>query len=111
MLLLSAKKLAVRLPSLPSDDFRDLLASVLRRIVIRENNVEVMISKTDLRQLLENGGKVPATNLLGRLKPVIDVHDLINLTIETKRKRCGGEVLLVVPPNSSLAVGRPKCDL
>lgn len=45
------------------------------------------------------------------LKPAIDVHDLITLTVEAKRKRCGGEVLMVVPPNSSPAVGHPKPSL
>jgi site-specific DNA recombinase len=108
-LVAAAKKLAARLPSLLSDDLRDLLGAFLRRVVILENSIEVMISRKELRQLLENGGKVIASNL-GVRKPV-DANDLISLTIEAKRKRCGGEVHLVVPPNSTLAVGHPKLSL
>src|SRR5258707_8209344 len=37
----AAKKL--RLPSLSSDDLRDLLSAFLRRVVIQENSIEVMI--------------------------------------------------------------------
>lgn len=98
-LVAAAKKLASRLPSLPSDDLRDLLASFLRRVIIQEKSIEVMISRRELRQLLENGGKLLAGDLSGTRKPV-DVNDLISLTIEGKSKRCGGEVHLVVPPSS-----------
>jgi site-specific DNA recombinase len=59
---------------------------------------------------LENGGKVIAGNLLGVRKPV-DADDLINLTVEAKRKRCGGEVHLIVPPNSVVSAGHPKPSL
>jgi hypothetical protein len=69
-----------------------------------------MISRKELRQRFENGGTVIAGNRLGVRKPV-DVNDLISFTIEAKRKRCGGEVHLVVPPNSTLAVGHPKPSL
>jgi hypothetical protein len=106
-LVAAAKKLASRLPSLPSDDLRDLLAAFLGRIIIQENSIEVMISRKELRQLLENSGKIIAPSLLGVRKPV-DAYDLINLTIEAKRKRCGGEVHLVVPPNSIDAARHSK---
>jgi site-specific DNA recombinase len=69
-----------------------------------------MISRKELRQLFENGGKGPADNLLGRRTPV-DPTDLISLTVEARRKRCGGEVHLVVPPNSSDSVRHPKFSL
>jgi site-specific DNA recombinase len=109
-LVAAAKKLAARLPSLPSDDLRDLLGAFLRRVVIQETSIEIMISRKELRQLFENGGKAPADNLLGRRTPV-DPTDLISLTVEARRKRCGGEVHLVVPPNSSDSVRHPKSSL
>jgi hypothetical protein len=56
---------------------------------VRYNSIEVTISRKELRVLLENGGKMVISNLLGVRKPV-DKHDLISLTIEAKRKRCGG---------------------
>lgn len=106
----TAKKLAVRLPSLRSDDLRDLLACFLQRVIIQENCIDVMIRRKDLRQLLENGGRVLVANLLGGQKPP-DVNDLISLSIEAKRKRFGGEVHLVVPPNSIDSVRHPKPSL
>ncbi len=108
-LVAAGKMLATRLPSLPSNDLRDLLAGFVRRVVIREDCIEVMIGRQELRLLLENGGKLLAANLLR--KPV-DANDLISLTIEAKRKRCGGEVHLVVPPNSaSVSPRHPKSSL
>jgi hypothetical protein len=98
------------LPSLPSDDFRDLLGAFLRRVVIQENSIEVMISRKELRRLLENGGKVLAANLSGTRK-LLDPNDLISLAVEARRKRCGREVHLVVPPNSSDSVRHPKPSL
>jgi hypothetical protein len=93
----AAKKLSARLPSLPSDDLRDLLACFLQRVIIQENCIEVIIRRKDLGQLLENGGKIMADSLSGKRTPV-DVNDLISLIIEARRKRFGGEVHLVVCP-------------
>jgi site-specific DNA recombinase len=109
-LVAAAKKLAARLPSLPSDDLRDLLGAFLRRVVIQENGIEVMIGRKELRHVLEQPGKVLAADSSSGRKPV-DANDLIILTIEAKRKRCGGEVHLVVPPNSNDSNRHPKASL
>jgi site-specific DNA recombinase len=110
-LVIAAKKLATRLPSLPSDDLRDLLAVFLRRIVVRENHIDLMIGGEGLlRTLLKNGGKVQGANVSGTGTPA-NASNLINLSIEAKRKRFGGEVHLVVPPGSSVAVRQPKLSL
>ena len=105
-----AKKLAARLPSLPSDDLRDLLAGILHRIIIQENCIELMIRKRDLHELLENGGKIRAASLSGKRMPV-EASDLIGLKIEAKSKRYGGGVHLIVPPNSSDSVRHPRSSL
>ena len=44
------------------------------------------------------------------MRKPLDANDLISLTIEAKSKRCGGEVHLVVPPNSD-SVQQPKPSL
>jgi hypothetical protein len=44
-LVVAAKKLAIRLPSLPLNDFRDLIGSFLRRIIIQESGVEIVIER------------------------------------------------------------------
>jgi len=38
-------------------------------------------------------------------------QDLISLTVEAKRKRCGGEVHLVVPPSASVVREHPRLPL
>jgi site-specific DNA recombinase len=93
-----AKKLAGNLCSLPSDDLRALLSSFLRRVVIREGQMQLMIDRKDLCQLLRNGGKAIASDLGEGRKPV-DASELICLSIAARMKRSGGVVHVVVPPN------------
>jgi hypothetical protein len=56
-LVAGAKKLAARLPWLPPDDLRYLLPCILQRVIILENNIQVMIRKSNLREVLEHGTK------------------------------------------------------
>jgi len=106
----AAKELAARLPALSTNGLRDLLAAFLRRIIIKEDSIEVMISRKGLRQLLQNGSKVIVTNSVCRQIPAA-ASELIIFTIAAKRKRCGGEVHLVVPPHSNAPVAHPKLPL
>ncbi len=99
-LVAAAKKFASRWSSFRSDELRDLLTSFVRRVIIQQNNIEVLISRTDLRQVLEKGDEFVPTNL-DRPQKSVHPDDLICLTIEAKLKRSGGEVHLVIPPNSS----------
>ena len=64
-LVTAAKKLAASFASLPSDDLRDLLASFLQSVIIQENNIQVMIRRTDLRELLENGDQIIVAKRVG----------------------------------------------
>jgi hypothetical protein len=106
-----AKKLAEKLSSLPTDDLRDLLSSFLRRVVIGEEQIQVMIGRNDLCQLFKNGGKAIASNLSERRRPV-DPSDLICLSIEARMKRYGGVVHLVVRPNpTTTAASKTKPSL
>jgi hypothetical protein len=108
-LLTAAKQLAVRLPSMCSQELRELLASVLWRIILQENRIEIKISNMELRQQLESGGKI--TSASAPAKNTVTPSDLISLTVEAKRKRCSGEVHLIVPPNSSVSREHPKLPL
>jgi site-specific DNA recombinase len=109
-LVAAAKKLALRLPTLSSNDLRGLFDSFLQRVTILDKRIDLIIRRKELRQLLENGGKVIAANLLS-VKKAVDASDSISLTIQAERKRFGGEVHVVVPPNSTLGVGDPKPSL
>jgi DNA invertase Pin-like site-specific DNA recombinase len=109
-LVTAAKGLAARFPSLTADDLRDLIGSFLQRVILQESNIEILLGRRELRRLLENDGKTLVDNLPGR-RIRVDPNDLIRLTIEAKRKRCGGEVHLVVPPHSSVSAATPKPPL
>jgi site-specific DNA recombinase len=109
-LVAAAKKLATRLPSFPRGDLRDLLASFLHRVIIQENNIQVMIIRTCLRELLEKGDQIIASNFVG-LRGSVDASDMICLTVEAKRKQYGGEVHLIVPPSSGASIRHPRASL
>jgi site-specific DNA recombinase len=106
-LVAGAKKLATRLSSLLADDLRDLLACILQRVIVQENNIQVMIRKSDLRELLEHGDPIIAASLVG-LRKLTEPAELTCLTIDAKRKRYGGEIHLVVPPSSNVPVRHPR---
>jgi hypothetical protein len=108
-LLTAAKQLALRLPSMCSQELRELLASVLWRIILQENRIEIKIRSMSLRQHLESGGKITSASVPVK-KPVVP-SELICLTVEAKTKRCGGEVHLIVPPNSGVSREHPKVPL
>lgn len=84
-LLTAAKQLAVRLPSMGSQEVRELLASVLWRIILQEERIEIKIRNTELRQQLESKGKIPFANVLVR-DPVAP-SDLISLMVEGEEKK------------------------
>ena len=92
---------------LPPGDLRDLFACFLRKVVIEENQVQIMIGRCDLRDLLEKGDRIIAAKLIGT-RTSIQAADIICLTFEAKRKRYGGEIHLVVPPNSSAPIRHPR---
>jgi len=92
------------------EELRDILASFLRRVIIDDSEVQLLISRTDLRQRLEQGDKPLPVNLEGP-RQAVNPDDVICLTIEARLKRCGGEVHLVVPPNSGFAAAHPKQSL
>jgi site-specific DNA recombinase len=113
-LVTAAKQLAARLASMSSQDLRDLLASFIWRITIHENKIEIKIRRQELRQQLESGGTIKSASVpvknpfeFRRSAP----SDLIRLTVEAKRKRCGGELHLVVPPSSTVSHEHPKLPL
>jgi len=102
-LVAGSKKLVARLPSLRADDLRDLIACIVDRVIVQEDNIQVMIRKSDLRELLEHCDQIIAASLVGLRKSTAPV-DLLCLTIEAKRKRYGGEIHIVVPQNSNAPV-------
>jgi DNA invertase Pin-like site-specific DNA recombinase len=109
-LVTAAKQLAARLASMSSQDLRDLLSSFIWRITVIESTIEIKVRSKELRQQLEKGNKVIPANHSDAKKPLAP-SDWINLTVEAKRRRCGGEVHLVVPPSSSVSREHHKLPL
>jgi site-specific DNA recombinase len=96
-----AKRVAERFSALCSDDLRDLLSSFLRRVVIGEDQIQFMVSRFYLCQLLKNRGNEIANKPIMERK-LTDTSDLITLTIEARMKRYGGVTHIVVPPNPTI---------
>ena len=98
-LMTGAKKLSLRWQGLSTNELRNLLMSFVERVTVGENSVEVKIRTNALRRILTSG-KGDALPEQGRLKRAIDEDYLICLGIEAKLKRHGGELHLIVPPNT-----------
>ena len=104
-LVTAAKQLATRLASSSSQDQREMLASLVWRIVLQENEIEIKISISELLQQLE--GKAGSERVSAKNRP----SDLLSLTVAANRKRCGGEVHLIVPPSCTVPREHPKLPL
>jgi hypothetical protein len=111
-LVAAAKNLVARWPSLPAADRRNLSLSFLHRVVTNGKGIQVLLDKFSLRKVLESGDKFTPPNLDGPPKSV-DESNLICVTIEATLKRCGGEVHLIIPPNSNAgeAIAQQKTPL
>lgn len=105
----AAKKLSARWTSLSFGELRALLASFLERVVVAESTIQIVFSRKHLRQLLENADQLPAN--LDTTRARSEESDLIRLDIEAKRRRCGGEVHLLIPPGSEPTATQPRASL
>lgn len=95
----AAKDFVEGWPSVRSNEFRDLLHCFVRRVVVQEDNVQVLVSRANLRQILERGDTPVFAHVLNAPHKSVHTDDLICLAIEAKLNRSGGEVHLVIPPN------------
>jgi site-specific DNA recombinase len=98
-LVAAAKNFVDGWPSVRSNEFRDLLHCFVRRVIIHEDNIQVLVSRAGLRQVLEKGDSFVPTHDLNAPHRSVLPDDLVCLTIEANLKRSGGEVHLVIPPN------------
>jgi site-specific DNA recombinase len=73
---------------------QSVLQLIVKRIVVKEKQVELKLSRQALREMvngLNGAAMIPNAN-----RPVDDV---VSLVIRAQLKRCGGEVRLVLPPD------------
>ena len=100
-----ASTLASRWKSGHVAELRKVLSAFVRRVVVRENEIQVLISRTNLRHLLDPDNVTSCSR--ERWQGAAQATDLVCLTLEAKLKKCGGEMHLIVPPHSSAAMS-PK---
>jgi DNA invertase Pin-like site-specific DNA recombinase len=108
-LLRAAKRLSARWTSLGFRDLGILLASLLRRVIISDDHIQILLSRTDLLRLLANAGEPLASE--ERTREPGAASDLVELKVDAKLKRCGGEVHLVIPSGADLMPARSNSSL
>jgi site-specific DNA recombinase len=72
---------------------------VIGRIVVHENSLEITIIQPALRGTLLGYPSMRPTDQQARVQK--GIGDVFKLTIDSRVKRCGGEVRLLVPKDSS----------
>jgi len=91
-LLTAARNLSSQWLSASPMKIHESTKRVIKRVVVHPEKVELYVSRSELRDVLVKDRSTSPSQLRG--------DDLIALEIEAKLKRCGGEVRLVMPPNS-----------
>ena len=77
---------------------KDFVRRVVQRVVVHPDRIEVEVGKQKLRDTLTTDPHAPSA------RPATDQleqgsSDVIRLDIETRVKRCGGEMRLLFPPD------------
>jgi DNA invertase Pin-like site-specific DNA recombinase len=102
-LIKAATQLAKAWPAKPLTEQCEFVQNVIRRIVVHETEVQIMLGQCALR-----------IALLDQL-PTADEsrsQDVFKMTINARLKRCGWEVRLVIPPGSETEMPkRPSLPL
>jgi hypothetical protein len=96
-LLTAATKQAEKLSEGPLDEARDFLRTVVCRVIVRPDKIDMELGRRELRaSLTENQSGTHPRLIQQPASP----EDLICLSIEARLKRFGGEMRLVVNPDS-----------
>ena len=83
-----------------SVSIRQFLHDVVARVVVLETGIQVLVRTGALiRELLRDPGS-PRNVKVRKILAADKAEDLITLDIDTRLKRCGGEVRLVLPADS-----------
>jgi DNA invertase Pin-like site-specific DNA recombinase len=94
-LIASAANFALHLDGNAPSNISELLETIVNRILVHRQSVEIEIDRAKLR------AKLLGSNLTNcQVRDTWDDQPL-SLTIATKLKRCGGEMRLIIPSESS----------
>jgi DNA invertase Pin-like site-specific DNA recombinase len=98
-LILAAKKQAEEWSMVSPAVVRDFVKRVVRRVVVGPDKIDLETSRSELRAFFTHNqlGASTRTVLQGQESRA---DDFIHLAVEARLKRCGGEMRLVVSPDS-----------
>lgn len=99
-LITAAKNQAAQLSTTSDASVRVFVRKVVRRVVVQTDRMEVETSRSEFRDSFTNN-QLGASTGTALQQPEERSDDLIRLAVETRLKRCGGEMRLVVSPESS----------
>lgn len=80
---------------------RDFVRKVVRRVLVHPNTIDLETSKSELRAVLTNDQRGASDR--PQLQQEASSDELVRLTADARLKRCGGEVRLVLSPESARA--------
>ena len=103
-LLSSAQHLAAGWDHFGNREIRTVIRSCVQKVLVEDSNVRILVSRPNLRQFLQN------PEALSSDVPATEATDLFTLKVDAKRRRCGGEVHLVVS-SGQVSTAYPKSAL
>lgn len=106
-LVAAGNKLGAKWNQLRFAEMRRVLQCFVRKVIIDDSSVQIMVSRPLLRRVLESSDQLPTVEPY-EVKAQSAAGDLITLSIQAHHKRCGGEVHLVVSPNLELTTRQPR---
>jgi hypothetical protein len=95
-LLPAAADLAQSWPTVAPVTLRGFVRAITKRVVVRTDHVDIVLSPDRLRTALRNG---PASCDLPELNQ--PCHAEVTLTVDARLKRCGRKTKLIVPAHAA----------
>ena len=99
-LITAAKKKAEEWPTASPSAVRDFVRKVVRRVVVDTDKIEMETSRSEFR-ISFTDSQIGTSSRAAVQRQEASSDDIIRLTVEARLKRCGGEMRLVIIPDSS----------
>jgi site-specific DNA recombinase len=96
-LLTGAERWAAEWPTVSPAALRELVRKVVWRVVVHSDTIDLETSRSALRAVLTNDE--PGESTGEELQQDASRDELVRLKVETRLRRCGGELRLVVSPD------------
>jgi hypothetical protein len=100
-LISASKRELISLKLAPPAQAREFLRTVIARIVVNDTHVELLVNKQSMREVLIGSTSEAKHGANGYLNNKIGPKDFLKLLVQARFKQCGGEVRLVVSPDSA----------